>query len=401
MKNTSLVVKSNDLVEASYKLNLVELRIVFALIATVSPDDTNFKRYQFKVSDFAKLIGVKNKNIYTQIKEYTYGLMSKPFYIGENLQVNWLASAEYLPNEGIIELEFSEKLKPFLLQLKEKFTAFKLKDILKLKSAYSMRIYELMKQYEKIGYRQFTLEKLKKTIGLDLDEYPVYYDFKKRVILTAQKEINELTDINIEFEEIRESKKVTKIKFNISSKDNPKKEAIAPPSEESLGGRMQKFGLNEAQISEILNKYDEPYIVSNLDVVEQAVKLGKVRNVTAYTLSALRDDYRSLTPIELEKREEAKRGAWLNDMKTEYYKLNFNLTEQFIRELKDDELQMVKDNYLSYMVGKKLEATEERFKIYLEKYIAETRLKEYTLEVFLAEQGFYDLEKKEILYPEL
>lgn len=406
MKNTSLVVKSNDLVEASYKLTLVELRIVFALISTVRPDDVNFKKIKFKVADFAKLIGVKNKNIYAQIREYTTGLMSKPFFIGENLQVNWLASAEYMPNEGAIELEFSEKLKPFLLQLKEKFTSFKLLDILSLKSAHSMRIYELLKQYEKIGYRQFTIEKLKSTMGLS-DEYPIYYDFKKRVILVAIKEINEHTDLLIDYEEIKESKKVTKIKFLISSKLAlpPRIDVTPPPAEdEGTTDRLKKFGLTEAQISECLNQYDDAYINVNLDVVEQAVAQGKVKRVAAYTLAALRDNYSSMTIIELEKKLEQKRSNWRNQMRTEYYQDNTRRLHELIQDT--EAYSKIKAAFLKSKqdkMGLSEEALEDPDSPVREQFMAfvtHLLLEKYTFNHFLADRGFYDMEKKEILYPE-
>ena len=63
-------------------------------------------------------------------------------------------------------------MKPFLLSLKSHFTTYDVRNILKLPSTYSVRIYELLKQYEKIGKRRFDLQELKEIIGV-LEEVEV------------------------------------------------------------------------------------------------------------------------------------------------------------------------------------------------------------------------------------
>ena len=76
---------------------------------------------------------------------------------------------------------------------------------MKLKSSYAIRIYELLKQYEKLQERTFLLDELRKMLGAE-DIYPAYGNFKQRVLLPAQKELKKKTDISFEIEEIKKGR---------------------------------------------------------------------------------------------------------------------------------------------------------------------------------------------------
>jgi hypothetical protein len=55
MKNksikSSLIVKSNHLIESSYKLGLTEMKIISKLTASIKKNDTDFQVYSFKVGE--------------------------------------------------------------------------------------------------------------------------------------------------------------------------------------------------------------------------------------------------------------------------------------------------------------------------------------------------------------
>jgi plasmid replication initiation protein len=225
IESKDLVVKSNELVEARYRLTATEQKIIYKLISVINKYDEDFKPYIFKISELMELMDTTNKNLYTEVKDTTKNLMKKVFTIKDKikkseLQVAWFSSAEYKDGEGLVELEFSPKLKPFLLQLKEAFTQFDIKNVMQLRSGYSCRIYELLKQKEYMGERVLAIADLRKKLGIEDIEYKLYGDFKRKIILQSQKEINAKTDISFEFEEIKGiRKKVTAIKFIIHSKN--------------------------------------------------------------------------------------------------------------------------------------------------------------------------------------
>jgi len=216
-KKNSLIVKSNHLIESSYKLGLTEMKIISKLTSTIQKDDTDFKVYTFKVWELVNDLQLW-KNNHKELENASDKLLSRTLTIKKDdwwfLKLNFLSSFEYKKNEWIIELCFDPKLKQYLLQLKTFFTSYTLRNIIQLKSSHSIRIYELLKQYEAIWERQIKIEALKLILGLNKHQYK-YAMFKKRVILQAQYELEKYTDIFFEFHEIKEGRKVVAIKFII------------------------------------------------------------------------------------------------------------------------------------------------------------------------------------------
>ncbi len=220
MKNR-LVRKSNFLIEASYKLSAVEQKIVLILASMIKPDDQEFKKYTFQLKNVFHFLGLNSKNAYAYMKEITKSLLGKVFTIQLSdslLQTHWISSAHYHEGKGTVEFCFDPQLKPFLLQLKERFTTFKLREVVQFKSSFTIRMYELLKQYEKIGNRTFDVQALRNLLGIEDLQYRLYADFKKRVILVAQEELSEKSDISFSFEEMKIGHAIGKIKFIISTK---------------------------------------------------------------------------------------------------------------------------------------------------------------------------------------
>jgi len=220
MKNR-IVRKSNFLIEASYKLTAIEHKIILTLAASLNAEDKEFKKYSFRVKNLVSLLGLSNPNEYKHLNKITENLLKKVLVLKteeETLQTHWLSSAKYIKGEGVVELKFDSEIKPFLLELKKRFTNYPLRYALQLRSQFSIRIYELLKQYEKLGNRLFTILELRRILGIDQNQYRQYTDFRKRIVLVAQKELAEKTDITFTFEEIKTGHRVGQIRFFIKSK---------------------------------------------------------------------------------------------------------------------------------------------------------------------------------------
>ncbi|KXY78289.1 replication initiation protein [Bacillus paranthracis] len=219
IKENNIVSKSNTLIEANSRLNLVEQKMLLCLASNIEPNDRDFKTYTFPIKQFHDLLGLNGSTKYTELSKITKELLSKVIEIraGEELiQVSWLSSAIYNRNKGTIDMRFDPLLKPFLLELSSKFTSYRLANVVKLKSTYAIRIYELLKQYEDLKERTISLENLRYYLDA-MDVYPNYANFKQRVLKPSQKELNQKTDISFEFEEIKLGRKVQKIRFIIRS----------------------------------------------------------------------------------------------------------------------------------------------------------------------------------------
>ncbi|PEP95276.1 replication initiation protein [Bacillus toyonensis] len=228
IKENNIVSKSNTLIEANSRLNLVEQKMLLCLASNIEPNDRDFKTYTFPIKQFHDLLGLNGATKYTELSKITKELLSKVIEIraGEELiQVSWLSSAIYNRNKGTIDMRFDPLLKPFLLELSSKFTSYKLANVVKLKSTYAIRIYELLKQYEDLKERTISLENLRYYLDA-MDVYPNYANFKQRVLKPSQKELNQKTDISFEFEEIKLGRKVQKIRFIIRAQKKKESDIV-------------------------------------------------------------------------------------------------------------------------------------------------------------------------------
>ncbi len=314
MDNNYLVKKSNYFImNGSFDLSLEEQKIILTLASMVHPDDEEFKPYKFKISDFLNLVGVKDQSKYTKTPKITKELMKKVLEIEEGnkiIQVAWLSSAVYEKGKGYVELEFSPRLKPYMLKLNEMFTRYRLVNILNMKSKYSPRVYEILKanEFKKQGYIEIEISELRKILKAE-KIYPRYYDFKNRILLPTKIELKRETDISFNFEEIRYGREVKSIKFYIKANNptNNKPVDILPlresrgnvsekkPSESKLDPikRMLEENISDKQLESLYKASN-----GNLSVISEKYEISKmqktpINNIVGWLIKAIENDYKS------------------------------------------------------------------------------------------------------------
>ena len=231
-QNNDIVRKSEAITRARYKLNPLPLKFITAIIANIKRSDDPDKEYIFRVKDFAKLIGVEYAEIYNELEDAVEELLKKPLHIKTDdgwLKANWISDAEYKQGEGCISFTISQKLRPYLLALQEKFLQYRLENILKLRSGYSIRMYEILKDWFNKEKRYNNTKKVEKTVEVkwlrEILEVPKSYHYgnssgiKYRIIEKAKKDLEKYTDLKFDYEEIKTGRKVTHLKFNIQENE--------------------------------------------------------------------------------------------------------------------------------------------------------------------------------------
>lgn len=209
------------LVEECYKLKKSQQRFLWFISSIVDIDDVDYKLYKVERNDLLKLFQLKNYEDSSEITKHIKELMENIIIfndIKKLIQVSFLSYCEYDLDSEVLKLQFHPYLKPFYIYLK-KNTQGEVSDILPLRSIYSIKVYELLKKYQKKGEKEFSIEQIRKIFRIKSDEYGRYNDFKRKVILKAQKELPLKTDIAFDFIEIKEGRKVQKIKFYIKDND--------------------------------------------------------------------------------------------------------------------------------------------------------------------------------------
>ena len=225
-----LVVKSNRLVEASYRLTLVEQQIILFAICRareeqrgLSPD----KPVSISALDFAAMFGTSEAMVYGQLREAMDTLYKRDVRIhdihpktGKPRVVNtrWISDKAYIDGAGTIEITFAPKMIPYITRLEREFTAYRLEKIGQLSSVHAVRMYEMLVQYLSLGRREFEVPRLKETLGLER-EYSDIMDFKKRVIDVSVKQINAHTDITTSYTQRKTGRNVTHLNFKIDAKE--------------------------------------------------------------------------------------------------------------------------------------------------------------------------------------
>ena len=268
----------------------------------IKNDDKDFKTYRFKISDLATLFDLeKNKKIYNQMRIITRNLLKKGLEISipekkELLQINWMYKAHYYFDEGFIELAFSPDLKPYLLNLKKLFLSYSFENIITLKSSYSIRIYELLKQYVKIGKRRFKYQELREILGIKQEEYKFYNDFRRYVLLVSQKELEAKTDISFKFNAIKTGRKVTEIEFIILPNNKIKKQEKQSNSsqetpESELLDQLLDMKISNRQAKNLIKKHAPDVIKRNIELVKKRASNGAIESVPGYLIDAIKNDY--------------------------------------------------------------------------------------------------------------
>ena len=217
------VVKSNDLIQKSrFLLSLQEQKIILFMISKIKPNDENFFTLNFSIQEFCKVCGIDETNgkNYKNIKDTIKSLSDKSVWLklendSETL-VRWINKAWISSKSGSIEIRIDDDMKPYLLQLQERFTQYELLYTLAMRSQYSIRLYELLKSYEYQHKKIFDIDELKRL--LSAENYSRFPDFKRKVLDIAFRELNDLSDMTVTYRIIKEGRRFAKIEFSMRIK---------------------------------------------------------------------------------------------------------------------------------------------------------------------------------------
>ncbi len=207
----------NDFVEAIYSLSVDAKKLFLSLCLHLNSKN----EIRVHISEVEREVGIKLEHLNQRhLKKLIKEIMSKIIEIKDIENRNkWKLVAlvkEVDYNEGIVTAEISKTLLPYFQLAQERlFTRFNIQNIKPLTSIHAIRMYELAKQFDDTGWRVIELDELRKMLQLN-GKYKDNKDFRKWVLDVAKKQINKNTDINIDYELIKEGRKFTKVKLYIS-----------------------------------------------------------------------------------------------------------------------------------------------------------------------------------------
>lgn len=236
-----LVVKSNHVIDASYKLTLNEQRLILLCVRqikkgqTITPDS----RFDVSAADFADMFDISADRAYSELQTVTDKLYDRSVTIQQpdpdrpnlvSTKTRWVSAIDYIPNEGRVSIYFAVKMVPYISMLEGGFTRYNLQNISGMSSVYGIRFYEFFKSWLFGGARntkKIALAELKEKLELT-GKYSSIKDFKLYVLDRALADINECSDLTAAYKTIKTGRKITHVEFDFQDRSEPKKGKPVP-----------------------------------------------------------------------------------------------------------------------------------------------------------------------------
>ena len=280
MKN-ELVVKDNALINASYNLELTEQRLV--LLAIVHSRKTGHgisaeSKLEIHASDYMQQFNVDKHAAYKAMKDAATNLFERKFSFSqhykstnkiENVKSRWVSQISYVEDLAILTITFSPAVVPLITKLEQHFTSYKLKQISQLTSKYAVRLYELLIAWREIEKTPpMEIADFRERLGLKETEYTAMNNFKNRVLEPAIKQINEHTDIIVQYDQQKRARTITGFQFKFKQK---------PIIDMPIITDAKAVKLTEKQIQFFANKlaYDDTFASKYAEVGEEYGALEK------------------------------------------------------------------------------------------------------------------------------
>lgn len=225
---TPKVYKNKKLNNAGFgDYNLNEYQVFLHLVTKVGGVDEfgkylqpeNLQRtYTLDATEFAEIFQLDVKHVYKILAVACKKLMKTSIIIERQdlfstYEINICSMAEYNHKKGSITIEFTDRIMSYLAQVKQRFVLYNLKEIANFGSLYTTRLYELIQEFKDTGYIIKSIEELRNIFAVG-KKFSLYSDFKRKTFGHAVDEINSQYELNLNFEEVKEGRKVVAIKFS-------------------------------------------------------------------------------------------------------------------------------------------------------------------------------------------
>lgn len=238
MKKSDLVVKDNALIQSGYSLSLVEARLI--LLAIVEARETGqgltAESYlEIHASHYADKFQVTIKTAYEALSDAAQTLFQRQVTLytidaasqkPEKQVIRWVSGIAYVDDMAKVKVRFSPDVVPLITRLERNFTSYELERVSALRSAYAVRLYELLIQWRSVGKTpMFELQKFREQMGVEDHEYVLLHNLKTRVLDLAIEQINQHTDIQVSYAQYKQGRTVIGFSFEFKVR-KPEQAAI-------------------------------------------------------------------------------------------------------------------------------------------------------------------------------
>jgi plasmid replication initiation protein len=343
--------KSNFLISSVYRASLLENKVLALALTKVRLSDEGRPVATLKTREIKEMMNVTGNAMGTYLKDVATSLAGRTMFIesedGSFKCMSLVGVVSYQSGSGTMEIKFEPEIKDYIYDLKANFTMLNIPMMLSFRSGWSYRLYELLvsrayhSKYDKDNGNVFHIKygvselklhlgtvqikddkgKINRDIQKELEKKDVDYDhivndlvheklksfdkwcdFKRRVLDVAVDEINEKSDLHVEYELMRSGRggKIYGIDFEVIKQDNTVEptisEDVPTPSDSELDDMVdavmdiidEKIKISQAKA--LLKVAD--YNVTKIEVAyELACKQEEIHNLIGWMTSAIQNNY--------------------------------------------------------------------------------------------------------------
>lgn len=281
--------QDNAITTARYDYSACQLDILFYLLSKLKKNDDSNTTYFIYVTEIESMTGRKWN--YQQLREATEDLGSRMFEVESDKSYKqlWIfQKVEYIKGHGCLEIALSQYIRPYLFDLKNNFTSYQLHSVLKLTSKYAKRIYAICSQWKDLGEsKQFDIDDLKYILkikdphGKDPEQFKQISQFKQYVLDIAVKQINEHTELKVDYEIGKIGRTSKNLKFKIR-----KNKIIQIP----ISFEDEPYDSRQSQVKDILDTFSikdlelvntilkDPKLIDGVFKFNYEIKTGKIKS---------------------------------------------------------------------------------------------------------------------------
>lgn len=275
---------SNRLIEGRYNLTPVEQKVLIAMAAVISKNTKEFDKVKIRVKDLIDFCEIEETNGYKLVKSATKQLLKRTLEIqyanGDWFGTHWLQSAYYKHKDAVIEYEIDKNLKDDFLNLYKAYLATPAKLLIKFDNRYTPRLYNLLKKMIKVKDFEYEIEYFCDRFMLPESYRNKHTHFEKKFMKVCVDEINDKSDIFVEYKYIKEGRSYTNIHFSVTLKKNDNIEekvevqslqSSSDNNDDKLYDEQQKIydrlvnrGIGVRKAKSLVKKYELAIIERNL-----------------------------------------------------------------------------------------------------------------------------------------
>ena len=240
MSKEVVVYQANPLIEGRRDFSLIEIRLFYIGLKDLLPKLTekdvpwknqyeDFPTTVISPKELVDLFG--NVKYYSALEDVCDKLAKKTVKIRDKDGVDYdiytvFSRLSYRKHTGLT-LKFNSDMKPWLLDLaKKSYTKIPFDQVWALNSPYSVRIIELLLQYQntKTHERTLTIDEIRKCLNVPENAYEGRMNnFRQFIIEKPVKDINLKTSYKVEYEPVKNGRRIVAFKFKLYLPEEIKK----------------------------------------------------------------------------------------------------------------------------------------------------------------------------------